>query len=216
MSSGVRYREDVADSTSDVALAGGAQMVDGVPPLVAYATKLKREANPGTRRKYKTIDYDIAGIVLSRALKGRTTADYLSDKIWRSFGMEADATWVVDKAGIERGGCCLSITLRDYARFGMFVAEGGRANSVDVLPNDWLQAAWTPQLSVPSEYIRGTGWHWQIRQDGGDETVGAYGQSVTVYPSEHMVIAVNAASVDPHGIGLVRWDLIAAIREAAH
>jgi CubicO group peptidase (beta-lactamase class C family) len=216
MSSGVRYREDVADSTSDVALAGGAQMVDGVPPLIAYAARLQREAKPGTRRKYKTIDYDVAGIVLSRALNGRTTADYLSDKIWRAFGMEADATWVVDKAGIERGGCCLSITLRDYARFGMFVVEGGRANSVDVLPNDWLQAVWTPQLSEPSEYIRGIGWHWQIRQDGGYETVGAYGQSVTVYPSEHLVIAVNTASVNPHGIGLARWDLIAAIREAAH
>jgi hypothetical protein len=38
--------------------------------------------------------------------------------------MEADATWIVDKVGIERGGCCLSITLRDYARLGMFMDEG--------------------------------------------------------------------------------------------
>ena len=97
----------------------------------------------------------------------------------------------------------------------MFVAEGGRAAGVDVLPNDWLQNAWTPQLSEPSKYIRSTVWHWQIRQDGGYEAVGAYGQSVTVYPSEHLVIAVNSASVDPHGIGLARWDLIAAIRAAS-
>jgi CubicO group peptidase (beta-lactamase class C family) len=204
------------DLTSDIALAGGAQMADGVPPLVAYAARLKREAQPGTRRKYQTIDADIAGIVLSRALKGRTTADYLAEKIWRPFGMEADATWVVDKAGLERGGCCLSITLRDYARYGMFVAEGGRAGGADILPMDWLQDAWTPQLSEPSEYILGSGWYWQIRQDGGYEAVGAYGQSVTVYPSEHLVIAVNSASVDHHGIGLTRWDLIAAIRGASH
>jgi CubicO group peptidase (beta-lactamase class C family) len=129
--------------------------------------------------------------------------------------MEADATWVIDKARIERGGCCLAITLRDYARYGMFFAEGGRAGGVDALPNDWLQNAWTPQLSESSEYIRGTGWYWQIRQDGGYEAVGAYGQSVTVYPNEHLVIAVNSASVDHHGIGLTRWDLIAAIRAAS-
>jgi CubicO group peptidase (beta-lactamase class C family) len=216
MSSGVGYREDVADPTSDVALAGGGPMVNGVPPLVAYAGRLKREAPPGTRRKYKTIDYDIAGIVLSRALKSRTTADYLSEKIWQSFGMEADATWVVDKAGIERGGCCLSATLRDYARFGMFVADGGRARGTEVLANGWLQNVWKPQLSeTPNAYIRGTGWHWQIRQDGGYETVGAYGQSLTVYPSEHLVIAINSASVNHHGIGLARWDLIAAILSAS-
>jgi len=216
MSSGVRWKEDYVDLRSDVALAGGENMVGGVPPLVAYAARLDREAQPGTRRKYQTIDADIAGIVLSRALMGRTLAEYISEKIWQPFGMEADANWVVDKAGIERGGCCLSITLRDYARFGMFMDEGGRAGGVDVLPDGWIHEAWRPQPSEPNKYIVGYGYYWQIRQDGGYEAVGAYGQSVTIYPSEHLVIAVNSAGVDPHGIGLARWDLIAAIRGALH
>jgi CubicO group peptidase (beta-lactamase class C family) len=214
MSSGVRYNEDVVDLRSDVALAGGEQMVGGVPPLVAYAARLDREAQPGTRRKYQTIDADMLGIVLSRALKGRTLADYIPEKIWQPFGMEADASWIVDKAGIERGGCCLSITLRDYARFGMFMDEGARAGGVDVLPDGWIHEAWTPQLSEPDKYAKGFGFYWQIRQDGGYEAVGAYGQSVTIYPKEHLVIAVNSASVDHHGIGLARWDLIAAIEKA--
>jgi CubicO group peptidase (beta-lactamase class C family) len=92
--------------------------------------------------------------------------------------------------------------------------ERGRAGGVDVLPNGWIHEAWTPQLSEPDKYTKGFGFYWQIRQDGGYEAVGAYGQSVTIYPSEHLVIAVNSASVDPHGIGLARWDLIAAIRKA--
>jgi CubicO group peptidase (beta-lactamase class C family) len=214
MSSGVRYNEDVTDLRSDVALAGGEEMVGGVPPLVAYAARLKREVKPGTRRNYKTIDADMLGIALSRALKGQTLADYISEKIWEPFGMEADASWIVDKAGIERGGCCLSITLRDYARYGMFMDEGGRTGGVDVLANAWIRNAWTPQLSEPDKYAIGFGYYWQIRQDGGYETVGAYGQSVTIYPKVHLVIAVNSASEDHHGIGLARWDLIAAIRGA--
>jgi CubicO group peptidase (beta-lactamase class C family) len=214
MSSGVRYNEDVTDLRSDVALAGGEEMVGGVPPLVAYAARLAREAQPGTQRKYQTINADMLGIVLSRALKGRTLADYISEKIWQPFGMEADASWIVDKAGIERGGCCLSITLRDYVRFGMFMDEGGRAGGADVLPEDWIHEAWTPQLSEPDKYTKGFGFYWQIRQDGGYEAVGAYGQSVTIYPKDHLVIAVNSASVNHHGIGLARWDLIAAIRGA--
>jgi CubicO group peptidase (beta-lactamase class C family) len=214
MSSGVRWKEDYVDLTSDIALAGGEEMVGGVPPLVAYAKRLKREAKPGTRRKYQTIDADMLGIVLSRSLKGRTLADYISEKIWQPFGMEADATWIVDKAGIDRGGCCLSITLRDYARLGMFMDEGGRVGGVDVLADGWIHEAWTPQPAEPTKYIVGFGYYWQIRQDGGYEAVGAYGQSVTIYPKEHLVIAVNSASVDHHGIGLARWDLIAAIRGA--
>lgn len=141
-------------------------------------------------------------------------ADYFPEKIWQPFGMEADASWIVYKEGIEGGGCCLSITLRDYARLGMFMDEGAHAGGVDVLPDDWIHEAWTSNLSEPNKYTIGYGYYWRIRQDGGYEAVGAYGQSVTIYPKEHLVIAVNSASVDHHGIGLARWDLIAAIRGA--
>jgi CubicO group peptidase (beta-lactamase class C family) len=48
----------------------------------------------------------------------------------------------------------------------------------------------------------GYGYDWQIRQDGGYEAVGAYGQSVTIYPKEHLVIAGNSARVDRRGMAL--------------
>jgi hypothetical protein len=38
--------------------------------------------------------------------------------------------------------------------------------------------------------------------------------AVAICPKDHLVIAVDPASVDHHGIGVARWDLIAAIREA--
>jgi CubicO group peptidase (beta-lactamase class C family) len=131
------------------------------------------------------------GIVLSRALKGRTLADYIPEKIWQTFGMESDTSWIVDKAGIERGGCCLSIMLRDYARLGMFMDEGGRAGGVDVLPEGWIHDAWTPQPSEPNEYTIGYGYYWQIRQDGGYEAVGAYGQSAIEKSLERKVVTEN-------------------------
>jgi CubicO group peptidase (beta-lactamase class C family) len=92
--------------------------------------------------------------------------------------------------------------------------EGARAGGVHVLPEGWRQQAWTPQPPEPNQYILGYGYYWQIRQDGGFEAVGAYGQSVTIYPKDHLVIAVNSASIDHAGIGLARWNLIAAIRGA--
>ena len=38
----------------------------------------------------------------------------------------ADATWLVDQTGSELGGCCVQARLRDFARFGQFVLDGGR------------------------------------------------------------------------------------------
>jgi hypothetical protein len=48
-------------------------------------------------------------------------------KLVRIGGLEQ---WI---AGIERGGCCLSITPRDYARLGLFMDEAAQAGVVDVL-----------------------------------------------------------------------------------
>jgi CubicO group peptidase (beta-lactamase class C family) len=128
--------------------------------------------------------------------------------------MEADANWVLDKAGIERGGCCISATLRDYARFGLFIAKGDAGPAGAVLPAGWIEEARTPVWPATDDGS-GYGWFWWVRQDGGYEAVGAYGQSVTIYPKDDVVIAVNAASRDPPGFGIARWRLLQALDAAA-
>jgi len=214
MSSGLRFHDSTADPTSDLGLTDGGEIIDGRPPIVSYAMKLERAHPPGAVKEYQTIDADLVGIALSRVLKGRTVSDYLSEKIWRPAGMEADANWVLDKTGIERGGCCISATLRDYARFGLYIAKGDAGPAGAVLPADWIPAARTPVWRA-TDGGSGYGWFWSVRQDGGYEAVGAYGQSVTIYPKDDVVIAVNAASRDPRGFGIARWRLLQALDAAA-
>ena len=58
--------------------------------------------------------------------------------------MEQDAVWMVDKAGLERGGCCISsMTLRDYARIGLFMLGGGKAGGEQIVPDGWVEEATT-------------------------------------------------------------------------
>jgi len=128
--------------------------------------------------------------------------------------METDATWVLDKMGVERGGCCISATLRDYARFGLFIAKGRLGPAGTALPADWMENALNPVWPATDDGS-GYGWGWWLRQDGGYEAVGAYGQSITVYPKDDVVIAINAASRDPPGFGLARWRLLEALDAAA-
>jgi CubicO group peptidase (beta-lactamase class C family) len=55
--------------------------------------------------------------------------------------MEQDAAWLDDPAGAQHGACCLSMTLRDYARFGQFMLDGGQAGGGAVLPPGWVADA---------------------------------------------------------------------------
>jgi CubicO group peptidase (beta-lactamase class C family) len=218
MSAGLKWSEIYSDLTSDVALSGGGDVVDGRSPILSYAMKLERAKPPGTVNEYQNMDADLVGIALSRAIKAkfpdRTLSDYLSEKIWRPAGMESDANWLLDKSGIERGGCCISATLRDYARFGLFIAKGEAGPAGAVLPPGWIEKARAPAWP-PSDKGSGYGWFWWVRADGGYEALGAYGQSVTIYPEDDVVIAINAASIDPGGIGYPRWMLLHALGFAA-
>jgi CubicO group peptidase (beta-lactamase class C family) len=192
MTSGVKWNEDYADPKSDVALfALGTPGPDGENPIVAYMAKLPREAAPGTKFVYKTGESDLIGVLLARATKMHP-ADYLSQKIWSKFGMEQDGIWMLDRAGEELGGCCISMTLRDYGRFGLFILNGGVAGGEQVVPTDFLAQATSSQVKSDfGDY--GYGFQWWIQPEGAYKASGIFGQSIYIDPSESLIIVTNSA-----------------------
>lgn len=189
MTSGVKWSEDYTDPNSDVAQAGYTDIEPGTNPLLAYMRKLPRAAEPGTRFNYSTGETDMAGILVSNAV-GKPLAQYLSEKIWKPYGMEADAYWATDMAGRERAGCCISATLRDFARIGMFVLDGGIAGGKPVLPDGWIEQATKKQIDFGDG---GYGYFWWIRPDSGYAAVGVFGQAITVFPSDRIIVVINSA-----------------------
>lgn len=219
MTSGVRWNEDYTDLNSDVAKVGLSAGEPGVNPVVSYMRRLPRERPPGTRFHYSTGETDLVGILVSNATHKPLSA-YLSEKIWAPFGMEQDAIWVEDVAGHERGGCCMSMTLRDYGRFGMFILGGGKAGGQDVLPQGWTAAATRAQVPVNPDDPKegGYGYFWWINPAGDAyEAIGIFGQAITTFPKENLVIAINSAwpAADTRELNAARDALTAAIREAA-
>ena len=189
MSSGVRWKEDYRDPDADVARYTTAIQEPGVNPIVSYMRSLPR-AKTGTTFNYNSGETDLVGIVVSNAV-GMSLSQYASEKLWQAYGMERDATWMIDLAGHERGGCCLSMTLGDYARFGQFMLDGGIARGRQVLPTGWIAQATSPQINgAPPP---GYGYFWWLGQDGAYYASGIFGQSITVIPDERLVIVVNSA-----------------------
>ena len=187
MSSGVKWNEDYSDAGSDVARAGRVQFEGEPSPILGYMRRLERARSAGEAFHYSTGETDLAGYVVSRAT-GMTMADYLSKKIWAPYGMEQDAVWLLDSSGHERGGCCLNMTLRDYARIGQFMLEDGAG----VTPAGWVQEATSHLLPVADDDARGYGYFWWVNDDSFD-AIGIFGQMIHVNPQEKLVIAINSA-----------------------
>ncbi|MFC4845482.1 serine hydrolase domain-containing protein [Hephaestia sp. GCM10023244] len=196
MSSGVRWYEDYVDGVSDLALTH-AISARGGDFVVEHLAKLERAHEPGTTWHYNTAESHLLGMVVSRAV-GMTLSDYLSEKIWKPYGMEQDAAWLIDGKGRESAGCCLSMTLRDYARLGQFVLDGGIVDGAPVMEAQYLADATSVRIANDQPAPSGYGYQWWIGARA-FEASGIFGQSILVYPKERLVIAVNSAWPAPIG-----------------
>ena len=212
MTSGVRWNEDYTDLTSDVARMYAEPPAPGLDMTVSYVRKLPRESPPGSTWVYKTAETNLVG-VLVMAATGKPLAEYLSEKIWRPYGMERDAEWMVDDIGHEQGGCCLAMTLRDLGRFGQFILDGARVGAASVVTDTWLSEATRAHVSTGGAGS-GYGYQWWTRAEGAFEGRGIYGQTLHIDPKRRLVIAINSAAAQPTGRvqGQARQYFIAAVR----
>ena len=189
MTSGVKWNEDYTDPKSDVALFSQHKADPGVDITVSYMRRLPREVPAGTKWLYKTGETNLIGVLVSQAT-GKTLSAYLSEKIWKPYGMEKEAIWMIGATGHEVSGCCISATLRDYARIGQFILDGGKAHGKEVLPKDWIAQATTKQADIGAPG-RGYGYQWWTYDDGSFAAQGIFGQSIYIDPKRKLVIATS-------------------------
>jgi CubicO group peptidase (beta-lactamase class C family) len=184
MSSGVSWNEDYADRNSDIN-----QVTWQTTAMYEYLRELPRKHKPGSVFNYNTAETNLAGTLL-RAAIGNNLATYLTEKIWIPFGMESDAHWsLTEPGGGEYGGCCISATLRDYARLGLFaISNGTLTNGTKVLPDNWMK-----ESTTPSKGYVGYGYFWWLYPAGDYHATGIYGQGIYVNPKQNIVIALHSA-----------------------
>ena len=204
MSSGVDFREEY-DGNDDSARLSRATFV-GQSAGGAAAARLfdRRGAEPGRRWYYASAETYVLALVL-RAAIGRPIADYLSERIWQPMGAEADASWLVEATGTEVGYMGFNAVLRDYARLGLLLADGGRAGGRQLVPPAWLREMTRPHFPG-TQTGRWYGYGFQTwvfpDNDGSFALLGVRGQSIFVDPARRLVLvhtAVRADARDPGG-----------------
>ena len=190
MSSGVAWNEDYEDVNSDVSRFNDATPDPGVDATVSYMRKLPRAHPPGEVWHYNTGETNLVGILVSSAT-GKTLSEYLQEKIWQAAGMEAQATWLLSKTGQEIAGCCIEASLRDFARFGLFVLANGNVDGRQVVPSNWFAEGTTKQKDIGVSGM-GYGYFWWTYDDGSVAAQGIFGQGIFIDRARHLVIASNA------------------------
>ena len=186
MSSGIKWNEDYTDPYSDVSLASGLNSLE----LYSYLNKLGKSSNPGEKFNYNTGEANLIGGIVRSAI-GNNLSTYLEQKIWKPFGMEHDAYWVLDNNySLELGGCCINATLRDYSRIGLFAMNKGiTREGIAVLPTNWID-----ESKNPSNNLKYYGYQWWL--DGPEYESfyadGIFGQFIWIDPSSEIVIAMQS------------------------
>ena len=198
MSSGARWNEDYSDPDSDImryaqVWASGASFDD-------FTATLVREREPGTYNYYNSTDTQALGMLLARAT-GRSLTQYLQEKLWHPMGMEYDAYWVTDDAGMEMAAGGLQVTARDYAKLGQLYLQQGNWQGKQLVSAQWVQDSLTadaPHLQAQAhpEFPVGYGYQWWLPQsdEGEFAALGIYNQMIFVNPARNLVTVMLSAN----------------------
>jgi len=207
MRAGTRFDEDYANLDADVRVYEQIYLwrprSDPTLPadITAYYRMLQNQGPHGGPFDYRSVLTDVLGWVMERAA-GARLADLISSELWRPMGAEFDAEVTVDAHGnamADGGVCC---TLRDLARFGQLLLQGGRRGRRTIVPAAWIRDTLFPEPDVIAAFAstadarelpRGAYYRnqfWVVDPDGPVYMgSGINGQTVLVHGPARVVVA---------------------------
>lgn len=108
------------------------------PGLRAYLTGLHRPRGENGR-KFLYLDQSaiLVGWVMERAA-GKDLSQLLTEDLWARLGAEQDAYMLLDRHQQAYSSAGFNATLRDLGRFGQMMAQGGRYNGQQIVPESWV------------------------------------------------------------------------------
>jgi CubicO group peptidase (beta-lactamase class C family) len=191
MRSGVDYEERYDFENPGTAATNHiVALVRNTARFADAAKTLRSIHRPGEHFQYKTIDTAVLGWLVER-VTGSSVAAYTARCLWEPLGAESDGFYIMDGApgvGREFSGAGFNATLRDYARFGQMMLDGGVAHGHRIVPEDWVRRSTQPRH--PEDTRRGgygLQW-WTIGSSDAYSAIGLQGQYIYVDPALRTVV----------------------------
>ncbi len=212
---------DVARMTIAGGLAPAPADYDGPMDNYAFVQSIEKNGRHGGDFVYRTPNTNVAQWVIER-VGGAPLAVQLAARIWKPMGMDQEATIIVDRIGTAFGGGGLNANLRDMARFGEMIRQGGMWNGKRILPESVARAILAKGDTKAFEATKYRGLEggsyssfWWHSGKGQTMAQGVFGQIIYIDPAAEMVIARFASNPvasnrDIHPITLPAFAALAA------
>ncbi|MDH6269212.1 CubicO group peptidase (beta-lactamase class C family) [Rhizobium sp. SG_E_25_P2] len=191
MTSGLSLNESYGD-VDDVT-----RMLFLEPDQAKFVRDKPLEAKPGEKFEYTTG----TAVLLARAVQD-TLADrdaglaYPRQALFSRIGMRS-AIFETDETGTFSGGSLLYATGRDWARFGLLLANGGDWNGDQILPVDYIERVGRASAVSGGLYTEALAWKSGTGEQTAEQTglppdafwaLGHDGQSIAMIPSANLVV----------------------------
>ncbi|HAT8853605.1 TPA: serine hydrolase domain-containing protein [Legionella pneumophila] len=221
MTSGIKWDETYTDPYSERSKLLEMQLNRDQEAVLPFMSTLEKAAEPGTVWNYNSGDVFLVGTIIER-VTNKPLAEYLSQKIWKPWGMESNASWwLLSHNGMGVGNGGIAATLRDFGRFGLLVQEDGVVNGNQIVPKGWFNEAGSSKLIGGKQIDYGYLW-WTFPKedtvhDGAFQAKGICGQHIYINKKEKVVIVVLSSRPKPVAITPVNdGAFFAAVVKALH
>ena len=147
MTTGVRYVEDYEALDSDIAMTDIASGWKIAPPGVTAPASMwdqilgltETVRTHGEIFAYRSIETDVLAHCLERITQYKLP-ELVSRELWQPLGCEESACFTVDSAGYGLANGGFNACLRDYARLGQMLVQGGNVNGKQIVPESWVNS----------------------------------------------------------------------------
>lgn len=209
MTTAIKYSEDYNNPDAEIwkFSAAGNPMTEHLPGTpqgyYEYLPTIIKDGEHGNVFGYKTVNAEVLGWLIS-TVTGKSVAELLTQYIWSKLGMEQDAYYQVDALGTPFAGGGLDAGLRDLARFGEMMRQGGQWFGRQIIPHKAIEDitnGGSTAAFAKSEYGKTLkGWSyrnmWWITENshGAYMARGVHGQAIYIDPAAEMVIVRLAST----------------------
>ncbi|HEX2910778.1 MAG TPA: serine hydrolase [Chloroflexia bacterium] len=161
---------------------------------IQFTLDLPMASAPGQKLVYCTAGVHLLSAILTKAT-GMPTSVYAQSRLFDPLGIaSADVKWDKDPQGITIGGYGISMKPRDMTKFGLLYLAGGKWESKQVVPEDWVTAS--TRVHATGENQKDYGYlFWVYPTHFAAEGLGE--QMIKVVKSRNMVVVMTSA-IDWH------------------
>ena len=139
---------------------------------------------------YSNADTQIIGESIERSTS-KTLFDFARENLFSRIGIST--VWWTDKFSNYMAYCCLDMTTRNFARFGLLYARDGKWGGVQVVPSEYVIESTAPSIVIAEGLQVGYGYQWWPDRSGKwFAAKGSRSNNIYVHPGLDIVVVRNS------------------------